>query len=160
MFHPLGYWAIVVHVLLASFAFAEDFTASVVAVIDGDSIRVMHGGRAEDIRLNGIDCPEEGQDYFVRAKQAMSELVFGKDVTLQTYSKDKDGRTIADVFLPDGTDVNHQLVKDGWCWWYPKYAPHDAELERLESEARDAKKGLWQDPLPVPPWAYRRAMGG
>jgi endonuclease YncB( thermonuclease family) len=45
------------------------------------------------------------------------------------------GRTIADVLLQDGTNVNHQLVKDGWCWWYKRYAPRDAELEKLETEA-------------------------
>jgi endonuclease YncB( thermonuclease family) len=46
-----------------------------------------------------------------------------KEVTLQTYGKDKYGRILADVFLLDGTNVNHTLVKDGWCWWYRKYAP-------------------------------------
>jgi Staphylococcal nuclease homologue len=44
---------------------------------------------------------------------------------------------------PDGTHVNHTLVKDGWCWWYRKYAPADRVLEGLEAEAREAKKGLW-----------------
>jgi micrococcal nuclease len=37
-------------------------------------------------------------------------------------------------------------VKDGWCWWYRKYAPGDTVLERLEKEAREAKNGLWADP--------------
>ena len=59
------------------------------------------------------------------------------------------------VLLPDGTNVNHTLVKDSWCWWYRKYAPGNFELERLESEARDAKRGLWADPPPVPPWVWR-----
>ena len=27
--------------------------------------------------------------------------------------------------LLDGTHVNYTLVKDGWCWWYRKYAPGD-----------------------------------
>ena len=66
------------------------------------------------------------------------------------------GRTIADVLLQDGTNVNHQLVKDGWCWWYKRYAPGEAELERLETEAREAKNGLWADPHPVPPWEWRK----
>jgi len=34
-----------------------------------------------------------------------------------------------------GTNVNHMLVKDGWCWWYRKYASADIMLERLEREA-------------------------
>ncbi len=64
--------------------------------------------------------------------------------------------TLADVLLPDGTYVNHALVKDGWCWWYLKYAPGDTMLEGLEKEAREASRGLWADPRPVPPWEWRR----
>ena len=75
--------------------------------------------------------------------------MFGKQVTLQTSGKDKYGRTLADAMLSDGTNVNHELVKDGWCWWYRKYAPGDTILEGLEKEARKAKKGLWAD---LPRW--------
>jgi endonuclease YncB( thermonuclease family) len=57
---------------------------------------------------------------------------------------------------PDGTNVNHTLVKDGWCWWYRKYAPGDTVLKGLEKEAREARKGLWADPQPVPPWECRK----
>ena len=67
-------------------------------------VDVLHSGQGECIRLNGIDCPEKGQAYGKRAKQAASELVFGKEVTLNTFGKDKYGRTIADVILPDGTN--------------------------------------------------------
>jgi endonuclease YncB( thermonuclease family) len=56
----------------------------------------------------------------------------------------------------DGTNVNHTLIEDGWCWWYWKYAPGDTVLEGLEKEAREAKNGLWADPQPVPPWEWRR----
>src|SRR4029077_7908987 len=49
---------------------------------------------------------------------------------------------------------------DGWCWWYRKYAPGDIELEKLEKDARDTKKGLWGDPAPIPPWVYRKARRG
>jgi endonuclease YncB( thermonuclease family) len=60
------------------------------------------------------------------------------------------------VILLDGTNVNHELVKDGWCWWYRKYAPRDTVLEGFEKEAREARKGLWADPQPVPPWEWRK----
>jgi Staphylococcal nuclease homologue len=59
------------------------------------------------------------------------------------------------VILPDGTNVNHMLVREGWCWGYRKYAPGDTVLEGLETEAREARKGLWADPQPVPPWEGR-----
>jgi hypothetical protein len=59
-----------------------------------------------------------------------------------------------------GKHVNHTLVKGGWCWWYRKYAPGDTVLEGLEKEAQAAKKGLWIDTAPIPPWAYRKARRG
>jgi nuclease-like protein len=64
------------------------------------------------------------------------------------------------VLLPDGTNVNHTLVKAGWCWWYRTYASGNRDLEALEQEAREAKQGLWADPQLVPPWAYRKARRG
>ena len=79
--------------VLACPAFAADFTGSVVSVLGGDTIEVLHNNRAKRIRPNGIDCPEKGQAYGKKAKQAASELDFGKGVTLQTYGKDKYGRT-------------------------------------------------------------------
>jgi len=54
-------------------------------------------------------------------------------VAVRTHSKNKYGRTIADALLPDGTNVNHTLVKDGWCWWYRKNAPGNTTLDRLET---------------------------
>jgi micrococcal nuclease len=147
-------------VLPITVAFTAEFSGPVVSVLDGDTIEVLHNNRPERIRLSGIDCPEKGQAYGNNAKHAASELVFGKEVTLQTHGHDKYGRTLSDVLLLDGTNVNHTLVENGWCWWYRKYAPRDTVLERLEKEAREGKKGLWADPAPVPPWVYRKAKRG
>ena len=150
------FWLNPLLVFILTPAFAADFSGPVVGVLDGDAIEGLHNSRAERIRLNGIDCPEKGQAYGKRAKQAASELVFGKDVTLQTHGKDKYGRMIADVLLPDGSNVNHVLVREGSCWWYRKYAPSDTKLEMLEAVAKAAKRGLWADPKPVPPWEWRK----
>src|SRR5262249_24947428 len=62
-------------ILIRCFSAAESFS-------NLNTIEVLHNTRAERIRLNGIDCPEKGQAYGNRAKQATSELVFGKQVTL------------------------------------------------------------------------------
>jgi micrococcal nuclease len=139
---------------------ATEFSSLVVSVIDGHTIEVLHREKPERIRLNGIDCPENAQTFGQRAKQATSELVFGKDVMLQTHGKDRHGRTIADVFLSDGRKVNQVLVKNGWCWWYRKYAPRDVILEELERRARADRSGLWADPHPLPPWLYRQLTAG
>jgi endonuclease YncB( thermonuclease family) len=74
-----------------------------------------------------------------------------KEITVRTYGHDKYKRTLTDVILPDGTNVNHDLAKNCW-WWYRKCAPGDSVLAGLEHEAREAKKGLWADPHPMPPW--------
>lgn len=146
--------------VLSSFVHAADFSGLVISILDGDTIEVLYNNHAERIRLRGIDCPEKGQAYGQKAKHAASDLVFGKEVTLHTFGKDKYGRTIGEVLLSDGTNVNQELVKEGWCWWYRKYEPGNTELERLEKEAREGKKGLWVDPAPVPPWVYRKAKRG
>ena len=60
------------------------------------------------------------------------------------------------MLLPDGSNVNQILIEEGWCWWYRRYAPGDAILEGLEKDAREAKKGLWAEQHPVPPWEWRK----
>jgi micrococcal nuclease len=146
--------------LLASPLQAADFTGKVVGITDGDTITVMLNGRGTTIRLNAIDCPEKRQAFGNRAKQAASELAFGQGVTVQTFGLDKYGRTIGDVTLPDGKSLNRELVRAGLCWWYRKYAPNDCELEKLEVEAPSEKRGLWAEPSPVPPWAFRKLRRG
>ncbi|HWF60659.1 MAG TPA: thermonuclease family protein [Nitrospira sp.] len=136
---------------------AFSFTGEVVSVLDGDTIEVLRNGKAQRVRLYGIDCPEKGQPFGNNAKQATSAMVFVLEVTLEIHGKDKYGRIVADVLLADGTNVNHALVKDGWCWWYRKYAPNDTALEKLETEAIEAGRGLWVDPEPVPPWEWRKS---
>ena len=54
---------------------------------------------------------------------AAPDLAFRKKSTLVTYGLDKYGSTLRDVLLLDGTHLNQELVKDGWCWWNRKYAP-------------------------------------
>jgi endonuclease YncB( thermonuclease family) len=138
-------------------AAADDFTAKVVGVSDGDTITVLRDRIPVKIRLRGIDCPETGQDFGSRAKSVTSELAFGKVVTVHPSLKDRYGRTVADVILPDGRNLNQELVRRGVAWWYRKYAPHDTSLARLEFEAKAARIGLWSQPNPTPPWDWRRS---
>src|SRR3989449_10655715 len=93
--------AVLIVVLLPAVAFA-DFSGRVVGVSDGDTIKVMHNGKAEKIRLHGIDCPEKAQPFGTKAKQFTSAMVFGKAVTVQVIDMDRYGRSVADVILPDG----------------------------------------------------------
>ncbi|WP_422927028.1 thermonuclease family protein [Singulisphaera sp. PoT] len=47
-------------------------------------------------------------------------------------------------------------MRGGWAWWYDAYAKFDGELKRLEDEARAARRGLWADKAPTPPWDWRK----
>ncbi len=115
----------------------------------------MHNGKDERIRLHGIDCPEKRQAFGRKAKQFTSGLVFGNTVTVTVMDVDRYGRTVGEVILPDGQVLNHELVRAGFAWWYRKYAPEDGTLAQLEADARQAKRGLWADAEPVPPWEWR-----
>ena len=70
------------------------------------------------------------------------------------HGLDKYGRTLGDVILTDGQNVNRELVKAGLAWWYRKYSK-DQSLGELETQARQAKLGLWADKDPIPPWEWR-----
>jgi micrococcal nuclease len=140
---------------LVAAAPAGEFTGKVIGVSDGDTITVLQDKTPVKIRLDGIDCPETGQDFGTRAKSFTSEIAFGQVVTVRPAGIDRYRRTIAVVVLPDGRILNHEVVRSGYAWWYRKYAPRDAALERLEREAREAGRGLWSQSKPVPPWDWR-----
>jgi endonuclease YncB( thermonuclease family) len=127
----------------------------VVAVPDGDSLEIDLGGRIERVRLIGIDCPERGQPYAEQARERTSELTAGRSVLVRGLERDRYDRLLAYVTLPDGRILNRELVAAGLAWWY-RSRDSEPELERLEHEARSARRGLWADPHPEPPWEYRR----
>ncbi len=79
----------------------------------------------------------------------------GKVVTVKETGHDRYGRTLGDVILPDGRNLNHELLKAGYAWWFRWYSK-DVRLGEMEDEARLAKRGLWADAEPVPPWDWRR----
>jgi endonuclease YncB( thermonuclease family) len=129
------------------------FTGRVVAVIDGDTIGVLRDGREVRVRLEGIDAPEDGQDFSQRANQFTSQALFGKDVTVSVKETDQYGRLVSRV-LHDGRDISVALVEAGLAWHYVEYS-NDFVLRNAETSARQRRVGLWSSPQPTPPWAYR-----
>ncbi len=93
---------------------AADFAAEVVGVSDGDTLTVLTAEKRQvKVGLHGIDAPETGQHFGSRAKQASSEMAFGKQVTVRERDKDRYGRTVAEVILPDGRSLNGEMVRNG-----------------------------------------------
>jgi endonuclease YncB( thermonuclease family) len=85
-------------------------TGKVVGVSDGDTITILDSGnRQHKIRLEGIDAPESNQGYGSRAKQSLSDLVFGKTVTVTISKKDKYGRVLGKVTF-DFKNINREQI--------------------------------------------------
>jgi endonuclease YncB( thermonuclease family) len=148
---------VVPSLLLAVAAHAATYPVRVVAITDGNTLKAVHDGREIVVRLRWIDAPEMGQRYSSQAKRALGDLVGGQVVTVRDFGPDAHGRRLADVVLPDGRNVNRELVRLGWAWWFRKES-RDATLGSLEADARAAKRGLWADAHPVPPWEWRASQ--
>lgn len=129
----------------------------VVSVADGDTITVLDAARRPHrIRLAEIDAPEKRQPFGKRSKQSLSDMVYGQRVKAVCPTRDRYRRYICRVYVGgSGLDVNAAQVERGMAWVYRRYAS-DPALYRLELEARTARRGLWSDPKPVPPWSWRR----
>jgi endonuclease YncB( thermonuclease family) len=94
---------------------ADLFTGKVVSITDGDTIRIMRDGRSERVRLWGIDCPEAKQPFGTRAKQFTGDLAFGRTVTVRVRDIDRYKRFVGEVILPDGRNLNQELVRAGFA---------------------------------------------
>jgi micrococcal nuclease len=143
-------------VTIASFVMAGEFSGRVVGVMDGDTITVLVGREQRRVRLAGVDAPEKGQAFGQRSKQALSQMIFGREVTVVSTGRDRYERTLGIVRLMDGGSVNERLVENGWAWHYTRYSS-DRRLSDLESRARASRRGLWAEPRPVAPWDFRKA---
>lgn len=142
--------------LVISFsALAQTFQGKVVSIKDGDTIEMLVKGKKVRIRLFGIDAPERGQPHANKAKEYVSDLCFGKTVKALQKNKDQYGRVVAEIYLSNGSSLNHQIVAAGYAWQYKQFNK-SAELAAAEQNARVKKLGLWQDARPVAPWDWRK----
>ena len=129
-------------------------TGRVVAVSDGDTIVLENGADKVRLRVAGIDCPELHQSYGHQARALTAALTLDRTVTVRVRTHDKYGRTVGEVLLPDGRDLSQELLRAGLAWWYRAHS-RSKILRVLEADARAAKRGLWSESDPTPPWTYR-----
>ena len=134
---------------------SREQVGQVVKVIDGDTFDLKSGEEKIRVRLFGIDSPERGQAFNVKAKEFTAGLIAGKDVRVVIRNKDRYGRFVGDVYLADGEYVNAEIVRAGYAWHFTRYS-NDAKLAALQEEAKKNKRGLWLDKNPIPPWEFRR----
>jgi endonuclease YncB( thermonuclease family) len=132
------------------------FTARVLANHDGDTFTTAdRDGRRTTVRLYGIDAPEIRQDAGAAAKQFLASLILGKQIDVYPGTFERSGRLVARVMI-DATDVSVAVLRAGYGWHSTEFS-RDPLLADAERTARLARRGLWADQDPVPPWVFRRS---
>ena len=136
---------------------ALEANATVVEVIDGDTIAVHLGGSRVSVRLIGIDTPEKTGGYLpaecggdAATRRTYELLPPGTEVLLQRDEElyDRYDRLLAYVYrAADGLFVNRYLVLDGYAgtMHFEPNTEHRALLDAAEADARAAGRGIWTD---------------
>jgi endonuclease YncB( thermonuclease family) len=126
----------------------------VVSVHDGDTVLCLDGDNTQrKVRLVGIDAPEIGQPFGTKSRDGLRALVLRKSVLVHEHGEDRYGRTLGSLEV-DGGDVALLMLSSGLAWQFTRYSD-DEVLAAAEDEARAARRGLWADREPVPPWDWR-----
>jgi len=149
-----------------------DFSGKVVAVTDGDTIKVLDGDNTQHkVRLTGIDAPEMSQPFGNASRKHLASLVSGKEVRVETTRNDRYGRVLGKIWVQPADcpgcgktlDANQAQILAGMAWWYQDYARDQPEEDRERyknavGEAKEMKLGLWSEANAIPPWAWRRGQ--
>jgi micrococcal nuclease len=156
--------ALIPSVVTSSFA-SDLFTIK--RVVDGDTFLLVNGER---VRLIGVDTPEVHESDKLqrdaertqtdietirrlgrKSSAFVKKMVRGKRVRMEYDQanaaighRDRYGRTLAYVFLEDGTFLNAEIVRQGYGVAYTKYPfKYADEFRKYEREAREKRRGLW-----------------
>ena len=129
----------------------------VIRVVDGDTFWADVGSeKGINIRLIGVDAPESRNTarktigyYGQQSKEYLTKLLENKKVRLEydVGRKDQYKRTLAYVYLPDGTFVNADLVKNGYAMvmTIPPNVKYAEKFVKLQRRARNNNRGLWNE---------------
>jgi micrococcal nuclease len=122
-------------------------------VVNGVTFIVKRGSVQITIRLIGIEAPEMSgrrhqveQRFPLEAEQHLSKLILGKAVDVKSYGVDRNGRTLGEVFLLNGRNVNLEMLQSGLVEVYREIqaaGPDIRPYRQAEEEARKAKRGMW-----------------
>ena len=129
----------------------------VVRVLDGDRIVIDQRGVQTQIALAGIDAPELNQPWGQTAAAELYRTLGGAFVVVETATGNRNGVYGRIVF--ESRDIALDLLRLGLAWSTEPRDPGDARphpYNVAEESARAARRGLWSDPTPIPPWEWRR----
>ena len=147
-------FAFLLVLIWANVALADEFNAKVIAVLDGDTLLVLHDGAKVKIRMANIDAPEKDQTFGMESRQSLLEMVQKKQVHITSQAVDQYGRVVGLVAV-DGHNINEEQVRRGMAWEYSHFHS-DRNYIALQSEAQQARRGLWSQSNPLAPWQWRK----
>lgn len=134
---------------------SEKGTCRVFGVSDGDTLTCLaKGNKPIKVRLAEIDAPEKKQAFGQKAKKALSDRVFKRDVRLVVAGKDRYQRTLAVVYYQN-KNINLEMVKIGMAWAYKQHS-RDPIYTQEQEKARAKRIGLWADRNPIEPSQWRK----
>jgi micrococcal nuclease len=133
---------------------------TVTRIYDGDTLDAFKDGQTIKVRLACTDAPESDQaPHGQAAQQQLSSLIPGQ-VSLNIVDEDRYGRSVAEVYHPNGSFINQQMVQSGHAVVYDQYldscGANGANLLAAEQQAIAGGRRVWADPNFVMPWDYRR----
>lgn len=123
--------------------------ASVVRIVDGDTLRAIVAGVEEPVRLFGVDTPERGQPCFEEASEVLRALVesAGGEIRLLPDARNRDSydRLLRYVYTPAGLSIDAVLIAGGFGYAWTRDGALREPLMELEARARDEARGcLWR----------------
>jgi micrococcal nuclease len=156
--------------LLLSVSFGHAYSkATVVQVVDGDTLKIEMNGHEEAVRLIGIDTPESKinkkakKDAIKTHHDLETITAMGKEaaryvrtlvrkgdtvgIEYDVQKRDKYKRLLVYAYLSDGTMLNEEIIKAGYAnvMTYPPNVKYQERFVRAYREARDTKRGLYRD---------------
>jgi micrococcal nuclease len=131
----------------------------VIKIMDGDTFDLIDSAqKVQRIRLYGIDCPENGQDFSQVAKRFVSDRILQQYVDVHVFYLDRYKRAVGKVMI-NAEELNVTLLQKGFAWHYLAYDQSE-KYANAQADAKKLKLGLWIQPNATPPWEYRQLKKG
>jgi endonuclease YncB( thermonuclease family) len=135
----------------ANLSNGERVSATLISVVNGDSLVVTVNGVTESVRLLGMDAPESGACFYGESAHRVDELLENTAIILEAdptqTNRDKFGRLWRYVWLANGRMVNEVLVEEGYAFEYTYFTPYEyqSEFQSAEAQAHTAGIGVWSE---------------
>ena len=136
----------------------QQIIGTVTDISAGDTMLIRDAdNRKHKIRLAGVAAPDSRrQPGGKQSRESLAGLCYQREAKVSIQGMDPDGKLTIGRVTCAGVDVNAEQVRRGMVWVEQREAK-DSPLQATQEEARTSRRGLWADPDPVAPWAWRES---